>query len=174
MLARLREDYQLLFGRNWPVWLGGLLYGVINVLLFLHFQPWTTLDGVLNWGDNLFGRSGIGNAEALSPLLEEGYDHPIWQELGETCLGCGTCTLVCPSCYCFNVEDRLSLDLEGGERLRTWDSCQFDQFTRLSGGAEARADQADRQRHRFFRKYKYLWEKHHRVACVGCGRCGRE
>ncbi len=112
--------------------------------------------------------------EALSPLLEEVYDHPIWQELGETCLGCGTCTLVCPSCYCFNVEDRLSLDLEGGERLRTWDSCQFDQFTRLSGGAEARADQADRQRHRFFRKYKYLWDKYHRMACVGCGRCSRE
>ncbi len=72
MLARLRQDYQTVFGRNWPVWLGGIFYGVINVLLFLHFQPWTTLDGVLNWGDNLFGRFGIGNAEALSPLLRSG------------------------------------------------------------------------------------------------------
>ncbi|GAB4259815.1 MAG: hypothetical protein Kow0092_08290 [Deferrisomatales bacterium] len=112
--------------------------------------------------------------EALAPLLEEGYDHPIWQEIGARCLGCGTCTLLCPSCYCFTVEDRLHLDLGGGERVRTWDSCQFDQFARLSGGAEARADQADRQRHRFFRKYKYLWDRHRRTACVGCGRCSRE
>lgn len=112
--------------------------------------------------------------EALAPLLDEGYEHGIWKEVGDSCLGCGTCTLLCPSCYCFNVQDRLHLDLGGGERLRTWDSCQFDQFSRLSGGGEARADQSDRQRHRFFRKYKYLWEKHRRTACVGCGRCSRE
>ncbi|NIP23306.1 MAG: YeeE/YedE family protein, partial [Phycisphaerae bacterium] len=51
---------------------GGLAYGFINVLLFLHFQPWSTLDGVLNWGDNLFGRFGIGIDGALSPLLRSG------------------------------------------------------------------------------------------------------
>ncbi len=113
-------------------------------------------------------------AEALVGLLEAGYEHPIWTEIGDRCLGCGTCTLLCPSCYCFTVEDRLHLDLEGGERVRAWDSCQFDQFAQLSGGGEARANQADRQRHRFFRKYKYLWERYHRTACVGCGRCSRE
>ena len=58
--------------------------------------------------------------------------------------------------------------------MRTWDSCQFDQFTKVAGGGDFRANQADRQRHRFFRKYKYLWEKHQRTACVGCGRCSRE
>jgi NAD(P)H-flavin reductase len=58
--------------------------------------------------------------------------------------------------------------------VRTWDSCQFDQFTRVASGGDFRANQADRQRHRFFRKYKYLWEKHQRTACVGCGRCSRE
>jgi len=112
--------------------------------------------------------------ESLAPLLGEAYDHPIWKAVGEKCLGCGACTLMCPSCYCFNVEDRMDIDLEGGARVRTWDSCQFDQFTRVSGGSEFRANQADRQRHRFFRKYKYLWEKHQRTACVGCGRCSRE
>ncbi len=112
--------------------------------------------------------------EVLASVLEDGYDDPIWEEIGERCLGCGTCTLLCPSCYCFTVEDRLQLDLAGGERVRVWDSCQFDQFTQLSGGGEARANQADRQRHRFFRKYKYLWDKYRRTACVGCGRCSRE
>ena len=112
--------------------------------------------------------------ESLAPLLGGVYDHPMWKEIGERCLGCGACTLLCPSCYCFNVQDRLDLNLEGGERVRTWDSCQFDQFTKVAGGGDFRANQADRQRHRFFRKYKYLWEKHQRTACVGCGRCSRE
>ncbi|ORJ58719.1 4Fe-4S dicluster domain-containing protein [Geothermobacter hydrogeniphilus] len=112
--------------------------------------------------------------ESLAPVLGEVYDHAIWQEIGERCLGCGSCNLLCPTCYCFNVQDRLDINLQGGERVRTWDSCQFDQFTKVSGGSDFRPDQTDRQRHRFFRKYKYLWEKHQRTACVGCGRCARE
>jgi len=112
--------------------------------------------------------------ESLAPLLGEVYDHEVWQKVGERCLGCGACNLLCPTCYCFNVEDRLDLNLQGGERVRTWDSCQFDQFTKVSGGGEFRPDQTGRQRHRFFRKYKYLWEKHQRTACVGCGRCARD
>lgn len=110
----------------------------------------------------------------LAPLMEEAYDHPIWERLGDQCLGCGACNLVCPTCYCFNVQDRLDLNLEGGERLRTWDSCQLDRFAQMSEGQDSREAQGDRQRHRFFRKYKYLWDRHQRTACVGCGRCGRE
>lgn len=112
--------------------------------------------------------------ESLAPVLGEGYDHGIWKEIGHRCVGCGACNLLCPTCYCFNVQDRLDINLQGGERVRTWDSCQFDQFTKVSGGSDFRPDQSDRQRHRFFRKYKYLWEKHQRTACVGCGRCARE
>ena len=112
--------------------------------------------------------------ESLSAVLEDAYDDSLWNEVGGKCLGCGACNLLCPSCYCFNVTDRLDINLEGGERVRTWDSCQLDQFSKVAGGSDFRADQADRQRHRFFRKYKYLWEKHRRTACVGCGRCSRE
>ncbi len=112
--------------------------------------------------------------ESLAPLLDKAYDHKVWEEIGQRCLGCGACTMLCPSCYCFNVQDQLDLDLAGGERVRTWDSCQLDQFAKVAGGADFRGNQSDRQRHRFFRKYKYLWEKHKRTACVGCGRCSRE
>ncbi|PLX78908.1 MAG: hypothetical protein C0616_12910 [Desulfuromonas sp.] len=112
--------------------------------------------------------------ESLAPLLGDVYEHEHWTEIGGRCVGCGACNLLCPTCYCFNVHDALDLDLQGGERVRTWDSCQFDQFTQVSGGNNFRPDQSDRQRHRFFRKYKYLWEKHQRTACVGCGRCARE
>jgi len=112
--------------------------------------------------------------ESLAPLLEQAYEHPVWQEVGERCLGCGACTLLCPSCYCFNLRDQLDLTLSSGERVRTWDSCQFDQFTRVAGRDDFRSNQSDRQRHRFFRKYKYLWDQYRRTACVGCGRCSRE
>jgi NAD(P)H-flavin reductase len=112
--------------------------------------------------------------ESLPTLLEEAYDDKVWQELGHDCLGCGSCTLLCPSCYCFNVQDKLEINLQEGQRVRTWDSCQFDQFAQVADGNNFRSSQADRQRHRFYRKYKYLWEKHQRTACVGCGRCRRE
>ncbi len=112
--------------------------------------------------------------ESLPALLEEAYEDSIWQELGHDCLGCGSCTLLCPSCYCFNVQDKLEINMQEGQRVRTWDSCQFDQFAQIADGKNFRSSQADRQRHRFYRKYKYLWEKHQRTACVGCGRCRRE
>ena len=112
--------------------------------------------------------------ESLPNLLQDSYDDDIWQELGDACLGCGSCTLLCPSCYCFNVQDKLELNLQDGQRIRTWDSCQLDHFAKIAGGNNFRSSQADRQRHRFYRKYKYLWEKHQRTACVGCGRCARE
>jgi len=113
-------------------------------------------------------------SEALPALLEGVYDHPGWEEIGSDCLGCGACNLLCPTCYCFNVHDRLDLNLHGGDRIRTWESCQFDQFTKVAGGDNFRGTQAERQRHRFFRKHKYLREKHQRTGCVGCGRCSRE
>ncbi|MDR5695746.1 MAG: YeeE/YedE thiosulfate transporter family protein [Armatimonadota bacterium] len=69
---KLREDYEALFRKQWPVWAGGLLIGIINVFLFLFSQPWTTLDGALNWGDWVLGRIGIVRTEALSPLLRSG------------------------------------------------------------------------------------------------------
>ncbi|HEY5674061.1 MAG TPA: 4Fe-4S dicluster domain-containing protein [Malonomonas sp.] len=112
--------------------------------------------------------------ESLPSLMEEAYEDDIWQELGHNCLGCGSCTLLCPSCYCFNVQDKLEINLQEGQRIRTWDSCQFDQFAKVADGENFRSSQADRQRHRFYRKYKYLWDKHQRTACVGCGRCSRE
>lgn len=112
--------------------------------------------------------------ESLPLLMKDAYENPLWKKLGQDCLGCGSCTILCPSCYCFNVQDKLEINLKEGQRVRTWDSCQFDQFAQVSGGDNFRSSQADRQRHRFYRKYKYLWDQHQRTACVGCGRCSRE
>ncbi len=104
-------------------------------------------------------------------LLEKGYDHPVWAERAELCFSCGTCTSVCPTCYCFDVRDDVDWDMESGRRTRTWDSCQLTGFATVAGGHNFRPDPAERYRHRYYRKGKYVADKIGQIACVGCGRC---
>lgn len=109
----------------------------------------------------------------LPALMALSYKDPIWDELGKRCLACGSCNIVCPTCYCFNVCDRISLDGQTGERTRVWDSCQLDEFARVATGENFRHKRSQRQRHRFFRKGKYIPDMHGELGCVGCGRCAR-
>ncbi len=113
------------------------------------------------------------DAAELPAMLHTAYDHPLWEQLGERCLACGSCTNVCPTCYCFNVVDEVNLALTEGERLRHWDSCQLTEFASVAAGENFREARSARQRHRFMRKGKYLYEKFGELGCVGCGRCVR-
>lgn len=108
----------------------------------------------------------------LPKLLDKAYDHPVWEEKARTCFGCGSCNQVCPTCYCFNVQDDVDWDLKCGRRDRSWDGCLLDGFTKVAGGHEFRKNRADRFRHRLYRKGKYVPERiGGEIACVGCGRC---
>ncbi|MGB6420346.1 MAG: 4Fe-4S dicluster domain-containing protein [Anaerolineales bacterium] len=107
----------------------------------------------------------------LPSLMTLGFRSSLWDELGERCLGCGSCTIVCPTCYCFDVRDEVEFSLTAGERTRVWDSCQLNQFASVAGGHDFRPKQSNRQRHRFLRKYKYQSIAPGLVGCVGCGRC---
>ncbi len=108
----------------------------------------------------------------LPKLLEKAYDHPVWEEKAKTCFSCGSCNQVCPTCYCFNVQDDVNWDLKTGKRQRFWDGCLLDGFTKVAGGHEFRGNRADRFRHRLYRKGKYVPAKiGGQIACVGCGRC---
>ena len=109
------------------------------------------------------------------PLLFEGeYRDKIWNELGERCLSCGACNLVCPTCYCFDVTDEVSLaNQKRGERQRFWDGCQLEEFAMVAGGENFRHNRSDRNRHRFYRKFLYPVLKYKKTFCVACGRCVR-
>jgi ferredoxin len=111
------------------------------------------------------------DASELSSLMAISYRSVLWEELGRQCLGCGACTLVCPTCVCFNTADETGLDPTCGERQRVWDSCQFNDFALVAGGHDFRPGRAARQRHRFFRKYNYQAAASGLSGCVGCGRC---
>ncbi|PIQ88498.1 MAG: hypothetical protein COV72_08020 [Candidatus Omnitrophica bacterium CG11_big_fil_rev_8_21_14_0_20_42_13] len=93
--------------------------------------------------------------------------------MGKRCVGCGNCTAVCPTCYCFDVLDELDFNLNDGLRYRIWNSCQMDDFARVSGGEDFRPGRDARQRHRYYRKFKYPVDKFNRYFCTGCGRCSR-
>ncbi len=109
--------------------------------------------------------------EVLPKLLENSYDHPVWEENAKKCFSCGSCVMVCPTCYCFDVRDDVGWDLKSGRRIRTWDGCMLQDFAKVSGGHNFRKQKTDRYRHRFFRKGKYVPDKIGAIACVGCGRC---
>jgi sulfhydrogenase subunit beta (sulfur reductase) len=112
------------------------------------------------------------SAAYLPKLLDRAYDHPVWEEKAKTCFSCGSCNQVCPTCYCFNVQDEPNWDLKSGKRERFWDGCLLDGFTKVAGNHEFRKNRTDRFRHRLYRKGKYVPSKiGGQIACVGCGRC---
>lgn len=115
---------------------------------------------------------GVGR-KLLPEVFSKSMESPVWKDVGERCVSCGNCTNVCPTCYCFDMNDTINLDMKTGHRTRTWDSCQFETFATVAGGENFREDRGHRQRHRIYRKFKYSLDKFYRFFCTGCGRCTR-
>lgn len=109
---------------------------------------------------------GLGVAK-LAPA--EGFEHPYWEHLARRCRSCGTCTYLCPTCYCTALFDVTRGTR--GRRLRGWDSCQFKDFLLMAGGHNARPQKKQRVRNRFLHKLSYHPANYGEHACVGCGRC---
>lgn len=98
------------------------------------------------------------------------YDAEFWEEVAFSCINCGTCTYVCPTCWCFDIQDETRG--KSGIRMRNWDSCMFPLFTLHGSGHNPRGKKVQRVRQRFMHKLKYYVEKYDNgIQCVGCGRC---
>ena len=109
----------------------------------------------------------------VSQSFDRSFHSPVWEDVGRRCVACGNCTAVCPTCYCFDVADEVDLSLNEGIRYRLWNSCQMDDFAKVAGGEDFRKGRDSRQRHRYYRKFKYPVDKFNRYFCTGCGRCTR-
>ena len=93
-----------------------------------------------------------------------------WNRVHESCLNCGICTFVCPTCHCFDIQDEVADT--GGDRIRNWDTCMSWLFTVHGTGHNPRPGKMERVRQRFMHKFKYIpLKRDGEIGCVGCGRC---
>jgi len=111
------------------------------------------------------------DTNGVPEALEKMFDSDYWNEFSARCLGCGICTLLCPTCHCFDINDVV----KGGKtwRERTWDSCQYPYYTLHASGHNPRPEKRHRQRNRIYHKYLNFQKKIDEIGCVGCGRCIR-
>ncbi|MFH1540416.1 MAG: 4Fe-4S dicluster domain-containing protein [Elusimicrobiota bacterium] len=108
----------------------------------------------------------------LPEIMDLEYKSKLWDELGNKCLSCGTCSMTCPTCYCYRIFDEIvGLNLESGNRSRQWDCCLFRDHAIVAGGHNFRKSRSDRFRHRWLHKQQSFAGDFGRPSCVGCGRC---
>jgi sulfhydrogenase subunit beta (sulfur reductase) len=107
--------------------------------------------------------------ETIRQHLDEMIDHPFWDEVQATCIGCGVCTFLCPVCHCFDIVDEGTAAC--GQRVRNWDTCQYCIYSLEASGHNPRPTQRERVRQRLMHKFDYYMVNQGVIGCVGCGRC---
>lgn len=112
------------------------------------------------------------NVQGIMEKLDGKFEDFYWDRLHKRCIACGTCTFVCPTCHCFDMQEYSTGSR--GERIRCWDSCMYSDFTLMGHGHNPRPTQKERVRQRFMHKLNYFPHQHGDYACVGCGRCVRK
>jgi ferredoxin len=106
-----------------------------------------------------------GIRDILYNLFETGF----WYEIQQSCLGCGVCTFLCPTCHCFDIVD----EVQRRERVRNWDTCMFRIYSQEASGHNPRPTNVERTRQRIMHKYAFFLDNHCEIGCTGCGRCVR-
>ncbi|MBL8017995.1 MAG: 4Fe-4S dicluster domain-containing protein [Ignavibacteria bacterium] len=110
------------------------------------------------------------NTAGIKELLYNNHDHPIWAQIASRCLSCANCTMVCPTCFCSNMEDTTDLSGENTERWRRWDSCFSLDYSKVTGGNFRTSGKA-RYRQWMTHKLASWIDQFGTSGCVGCGRC---
>ncbi len=106
---------------------------------------------------------------SVQAALQHGFEHELWARIAPSCILCTGCTRVCPTCTCFTTDEEHT-GAHAGKRVRVWDSCQSQGFTRNAGWHEPR-DHVSIVRYRIYDKLQYIEERFSFKGCTGCGRC---
>ncbi|HTR25611.1 MAG TPA: 4Fe-4S dicluster domain-containing protein [Terriglobales bacterium] len=106
----------------------------------------------------------------LKDFLYQNFEHPRWDDVARRCLACANCTMVCPTCFCTNVEDFTDVTGDHAERRRDWDSCFTLGFSYIHGGNIRNSAKA-RYRQWLTHKLASWFDQFGTAGCVGCGRC---
>jgi len=109
--------------------------------------------------------------DILPDIMDLNYDSPIWEQLGEKCLSCGSCSMVCPTCNCYDVRDEIEITDSSVNRERHWDSCMLKEYSMVAGGHNFREAKAERLKLWYSHKLESFTGAYGKPSCVGCGRC---
>ncbi len=107
----------------------------------------------------------------MPDLMELKYRDLLWEKAGAACLACGSCSMVCPTCNCYNVRDEILLAGKPGRRVREWDSCTLLEYSLVAGGENFRHHKSSRLKLWYTHKLQAFGSKYGKPSCVGCGRC---
>ena len=105
----------------------------------------------------------------LKQNLDSLFESEYWENISESCLGCGVCTFLCPTCFCFDIVD----EVQRNERVRNWDTCMFRIYSQEASGHNPRPTRKERTRQRIMHKFSYWLDHIGKIGCTGCGRCVR-
>jgi ferredoxin len=120
--------------------------------------------------EEFIAKRGTPDAKQLAGAVRKNRASEIWKDFSSTCVECGACNLVCPTCHCFLLFDEKSSE-DRPRRYKIWDSCLYKTFARVAGGANPRKRLEERLRNRFEKKFEFFPAVLNAFACTGCGRC---
>ena len=133
-----------------------------------------------------FGYKNYEHIQFAGPIKEEGvepqilevrekmskYFNPkIWEKLGKICIECGKCSLVCPTCFCFDMKDEPDLKKSQGVRTRRWTTCFYEDFSEIAGGHKFLATTSEKIHNWYWHKFVRIPDEYSFPGCVGCSRC---
>jgi len=107
----------------------------------------------------------------IQDKLKNKHNQKIWDELGKRCIECGKCTIACPTCFCFRIDDAPLLKFNEGKRQRCWDSCYYQEFSEVALGHKFLNSTAARIHFWYYHKFGRIPEEFNFMGCVGCRRC---
>lgn len=110
--------------------------------------------------------------ENLSEVLDIEFESEVWKKWGDACMGCGSCSMVCPTCYCYGVDEQISMDFKTGEKVKRLYSCNILDFSEIAGGHNFRKARGTRLKYRYYHQHRGFVETYGEPLCVGCNRCG--
>lgn len=109
----------------------------------------------------------------LPNLLDIEFESDNWKKWGDKCMSCGNCAMVCPTCYCYGITERVSMDSKEGFKVKQLYSCNLIDFAQVAGGHNFRPSRETRLKYRYYHQHRGFTESFDVPKCVGCGRCGR-